>query len=216
MFRTSCYDVSDMIQMIRLHLNYVVFCCWLVIFIYTSGPCVPPPPGPPVCKSLISALVAVQMALCWCFTIGLRSVCLMPSAHSNFHTTAVPFLSFGVFCKTIPQHASGLHMFSRWYGGFVLRGSFKNHRWSMEADWKCVNMGTYIILFPFRTLRIFSSLFLITLPKCVSQRWPLQRSLSPPIKPDVRISDQPKKWKCKSTICSVIPKQALFIIQELV
>lgn len=64
-------------------------CHWSVFFIYTPGPCVPPPLDPPVCESLISALVAVQMALCWCFTMGLRSVCLMPSAHSNFSTPAV-------------------------------------------------------------------------------------------------------------------------------
>nr|XP_020453588.1 coiled-coil domain-containing protein 63-like isoform X2 [Monopterus albus] len=31
----------------------------------------PSPSCPPVCTSLISALVAVQMALCWCFTMGL-------------------------------------------------------------------------------------------------------------------------------------------------
>lgn len=196
--------------------KWCFFCYWLVIFIYTPGPCVPPPPGPPVCKSLISALVAVQMALCWCFTIGLRSVCLMPSAHSTSTRQLSHSYHLVFFVKKIPQHASGLHMFSRWYGSFVLGGSFKNHRWSMEADWKCVNVEAFLILFRFLNHRIFSSLFLITLAKCASHRWPLQHPLSPPIKPDVRISDQPKKWKCKSTICSVIPKQALVIIQELV
>lgn len=32
---------------------------------------------------------------------------------------------FFFFCKTIPQHASGQRMLSRWYGGFILGGSSK-------------------------------------------------------------------------------------------
>lgn len=102
-------------------------CHWFVFSIYTPGPCVPPPLDPPVCESLISALVAVQMALCWCFTMGLRSVCLMPSAHSNFSTPAVSFLFLYIYIfKWFSIKHQGCSCTDTWlYRGLVLRGSEK-------------------------------------------------------------------------------------------
>lgn len=71
MFYTS-FNWSSLIFFSRYH--------WFVLPFITLQH---PPSCPPVCKSLISALVAVQMALCWCFTMGLRSVCLLPSTYSK-------------------------------------------------------------------------------------------------------------------------------------
>lgn len=125
-FSTSCLDVPDMIQMIRSHLNVplsLISCLYL--HFRSLCPSLPLLPPPTVCESLISALVAVQMALCWCFTIGLRSECLMPSAHSNFSTTAVSFLSFGVFIKWFPHERQGYSCLHGDIVAFVLGGSFK-------------------------------------------------------------------------------------------
>lgn len=90
---------------------------------HSPGPCVSLPPlpcsVPPVRESLISALVAVQMALCWCFTMGLRSVCLMPSTHSNFSTPAVSWLYLSL-SKMILYQASLLLMCMWPYYGLKL------------------------------------------------------------------------------------------------
>lgn len=109
---------------IQIFLDY-----WFVSFFFLQPPptprslCPSHPSIPPVCESLVSALVAVQMALCWCFTMGLRSVCLMPSTHSNF-STAAGFIY--VLSQLIPEQASGFLMCTRLYCGLEIRGSYEN------------------------------------------------------------------------------------------
>lgn len=73
---------------------FVLFCFVFFFYLHSPGPCVPPPPQLPCVLVPRLLLVAVQMALCWCFTMGLRSVCLcfMPSTHSNFSTPDVGWL----------------------------------------------------------------------------------------------------------------------------
>lgn len=121
---TGCFDVPDMIELIKWNVSLSLIC---IVFLHSPGPCVSLPlHGPPVCESLISALVAVQMALCWCFTMGLRSVCLMPSTHSNFSTAAVSWLYLS---KMILQQASGLLMCTRLHW---IKRKLWNHRCSIE------------------------------------------------------------------------------------
>lgn len=97
----SCVDPEDHTQFKCL---FVLFLSLISFFIYVPGPRAPPPLPPtnglPVCESLIAALVAVQMALCWCFTIGLRSVCLMPLTHTQTSPLQLShFCLFLVFIK---------------------------------------------------------------------------------------------------------------------
>lgn len=87
-----CRNLNPLLSCFRRDpADQVPFECFFIsdLFNTLQVPLWAPPLGPPVCESLISALVAVQMALCWCFTMGLRSVRLMPSTHSNFSTPAV-------------------------------------------------------------------------------------------------------------------------------
>lgn len=128
---------------------------------------------------------------------------------------------FVVFLKMILYQASGLLMCAWWYCGLELRGSYKNHRCRVEAAWtsQAVNTLTDIILFSLSephllyNLRSSSHLSWLFSVSVADNLWSIRYLRN---KPDVRISDQPEKWKCKSTICSVIPKQPLFIIQELI
>lgn len=72
-----------------------IFIAQLFCLSHSPGPC--PLLSPLVRESLIWALVAVQMALCWCFTMGLRSMCLMPRTHTKLLHSSCPMALFVVY-----------------------------------------------------------------------------------------------------------------------
>lgn len=127
-------------------------------------------------------------------------MCLMPSAHSNFHTTAVPFLSFAAFFFFFlnPHHALGL--FSRWYVGFILGGSFKTADKAQRSGniyhlLSLSNPPPHFSPSPCRGASVWRDLCNV--------------KSSPPIRPDVRISNQPKEVEMQIRHLLCDPKTSL-------
>lgn len=135
-FASACCDVSDMIQKIRLHLNDLVFFVFVFflflisyLYLHSRSPC--PSPSWPPCEQV------PHLSFGCCADGSLLVVYNRPkvSVPHAISTLKLPHYScpililflvfFFFFCKTIPQHASGQRMLSRWYGGFILGGSSK-------------------------------------------------------------------------------------------